>query len=1015
MSDLLDHDQFEKNLARWNLFYPEQAKIIGELESKKIRFFKNEREHENLESIEEGFFYHSRENPVEEAQKWFASLDLKAIDMIMVFGVGLGYYYDAAKEWLHQNPSHQLVFLENDLEVLKWLFQTDKGTEILHDKQVWLAWLDPGNRILDVISGLFLTKKHVFGSLELYQNKHPERTLEVKSKYAFYLSLRRGVTSEYSDFGRAFFINFFRNLTVLHESYLGNLLFEKFDQVPAIICGAGPSLAKNMEILKTLRDKAVIFAGGTAMNALNAGGILPHIGVGIDPNPAQFTRLIMNNAYEVPFLYRNRFLHEALNIVHGDHLFVTGSSGYDVSAWFEEKLGIAGMNVSEGCNVINFSLSLAHAMGCNPIILVGLDLAYTNMQSYAPGIIQHPLHERRKYFLTKTADEELVPKMDIHGQPVFTLWKWISESFWFTDFALNHIKTILINSTEGGIGFEGIVNMPLSESAERMLSKEFDIDGMVSAFIKQAKMPSGLSQESIRKAMEEMLESLKKAEIHCRSIAKAFQDAERALRLGQEIPPTIVPEETLQVLVEIEQESAYVYILRLFSDMFLEISMHDHQRLEYDESLLSEFELNLKRASLNVARYSFLADAARVTARTIEAVIKEEADKRVYSLTRPASELPAKERGEGKGIYLFENGVLKIEDPELDIHIEDKTFSGKTPEPVKNYYPEGAVLSEQYFDGDLLHGPSAYFAEKGALLSKTWYVKGKKEGKAFFYYEDGTLNSIRRYKDGQWHGMQEFFYSDGNVKSRMSYSSGLLDGEVRLYFPNGRLHRELAFALGKRIGFERVWSPLGSLLIEAEFDYDKPIGTARQWYENGNLAKEVVYQPGSADYTVREWDLSGQFISSPHIPQKGDYFDQVAMQSEKLTHALNDVVSQVKGMLPMVEVALPKEAKSRAVIELAEEVGGLEKEMAHLQEVSRKLLYETGLDPSNPEEAIWKSAASKRELEKEIEKMTESLQTGLLDMQQVLSSTLLNLNEKLTKMVPLPKEQPSSENPENKG
>lgn len=47
--------------------------------------------------------------------------------------------------------------------------------------------------------------------------------------------------------------------------------------VPAVLCGAGPSLADNLEPLKQLQHRAVIVAVGHAVKTLRAAGITPHV------------------------------------------------------------------------------------------------------------------------------------------------------------------------------------------------------------------------------------------------------------------------------------------------------------------------------------------------------------------------------------------------------------------------------------------------------------------------------------------------------------------------------------------------------------------------------------------------------------------------------------------------------------------------------------------------------------------------------------------------------------------
>lgn len=84
---------------------------------------------------------------------------------------------------------------------------------------------------------------------------------------------------------------------------------------------------------------------------------------------------------------------------------------------------------------MNFNLSIAKDLGCNPILVVGVDLAYSDNLSYAPGLVRHAIQDPKEAFLTKYSHEELLIKNDINGVPVNTLWKWVNESLWYAQFA----------------------------------------------------------------------------------------------------------------------------------------------------------------------------------------------------------------------------------------------------------------------------------------------------------------------------------------------------------------------------------------------------------------------------------------------------------------------------------------------------------------------------------------------------------------------------------------------------
>ena len=995
---MLSREEFDKNVNKWSLLYPLEAAKIAGLTCEDLQFFKTEKEDLNLKGIFHGeeVFFHSLMDPLGEAKTWFNTLDLKGMEVILVYGVGLGYFYEAAKDWLRQNPNHALVFIESQLPVIQRLFETERGKEMVHDQQVWIIPLEHKTFLEDLATN-FVLKSYIFSALPLYEKIFAVEVERLKTKYAFYLSLQAGITLEYSDHGRGFFSNFFRNAFSLPNAYLANKLFDKFQGVPAIICGAGPSLDKNVHQLEALSDRALIFAGGTAMNALNANGVIPHLGVGIDPNPAQFTRLIMNQAFEVPFLYRNRFLHEALEIIHGDHLYVTGSSGYDIAEWFEDKLGIQRNEVSEGYNVLNFSVSLAAAMGCNPIILVGVDLAYTNGQSYASGIVHHPLHNRKTFFRTKSQDEELVSHTDLEGKPTLTLWKWVSESLWFTQFARTHPNALLINATEGGIGFAAIPNMTLEE-VSKLLKKQYDIKGMLSAEIHKAEVPPTVNTENIRKIVKEMLESMKRSLEYSRIVYADFEEVEQKLKEGKEVPENFISEKGFQALASLEDEPSYISILKIFSESYMTKFTRDFQRLKYDESLLTDQELKLKRARLNSSRYKFLIDTAKVHIRLMEKVIFDEEESKKLMLFKDSKKREAEQKKpieyvQGE-IYSFKDGVITIRDKEMGLSIEEPFVPDEVEGISRKIHPGGALQIEQFFLNGRLHGPSRNYAESGQLLSEFWYVQGKIEGKGHTHYLSGAISSLERYKNGKREGIQEYYYPDGTLKTVLHYVGGVLEGEVKLYYPTGRLKRELHFKEGKRKGIEKIWNEVGTLIIEAEFDMDKGVGTARKWRPNGNISREVIFEPEFNKSVVREWDEYGNLLSVDDSTSS-DFFDQVAKHAGKLTESLETILKQIKKVAPMVEAASTKDPKKENIAEVYKELNRISEQMGHLHEINNKLSFESGVNPNNLEEAIWKTPTSRREVEKQVEIMTQDMVGEMTHIQSMMTETLGLLAKKL--------------------
>ena len=134
----------------------------------------------------------------------------------------------------------------------------------------------------------------------------PQKAKSFTDRIKYSLNRQAGLHTEFAVADSGVLSNYYKNILKLDGVHASRGLYEEFRNIPAIICGPGPSLDKNIDVLRTLGDRALIIAGGTGINALNAGGVIPHICVSIDPNTAQKTRIIASKSYDVPLLYRSR-------------------------------------------------------------------------------------------------------------------------------------------------------------------------------------------------------------------------------------------------------------------------------------------------------------------------------------------------------------------------------------------------------------------------------------------------------------------------------------------------------------------------------------------------------------------------------------------------------------------------------------------------------------------------------------------------------------------------------------
>lgn len=766
---------FQTNVMRWGLFCPEPARLLGDVPTNpKLA---------------------SHESPGE-AEVWFQGIQKKnpKMTILFVYGVGSGAHYKAIQSWLRENPIHAVVFFEDDLGVIRHLLESPVGTELIFDPQVWLQYYDEEltttKELGKLLTNFVMTSKRVVSATSHYKAVKSEIYHRLSKRVEHLLTGLDASTAEYVNGGGHYYRNFFKNLMHLPRAYLGDHFFGQFKGVPAIICGAGPSLEKNADVLRTLTDRALIFAGGTALNALNALDIKAHFGVGIDPNPVHVTRLMMNQEFEIPFFYRSRMNDAALEYVHGDRLFITGGGGHPAPNWFGKKLGLAQQALDEGNNVTNFSLAIAHAMGCNPIICVGIDLAYSESKPYPTGIPRHALHTSSHDFRSKNTEEELLTKKDIYDQPVLTLWKWVIESVWYSHFAHHHPELTLINATEGGIGFGLVPNRTLKEVAAEYLTQEYDFEQMIHEQIQKSALPS-VTLPKIKELCLEFKSYLEDSQARCETLLQKLAGKRDELEKGEYVE--VVTPDIQELINELQATEGYRQLLSVFDDAYLHVRQRVFFRLLIDKGAYEEKEWALRMANLMHRRYLFLQDTAKLAGGILSRVLDQTIDFAKEETIATQDSLPQSEAGE---------------------------------DVVVRKYPSGTIHSIQRFQNAHREGMQEYFYPNGARKSLIPYSQGKLQGDVQLFHPNGSLFRDIHFEQGKRHGFERRWSEFGMLLIEAKYIDDKPVEYSRQWHPNGNMAKEVLFDEKSAAIKTSLWGLNGNpIAIEKQRDYIDTVNT----------------------------------------------------------------------------------------------------------------------------------------------------------------------------------------------
>ncbi|MCE5316320.1 MAG: DUF115 domain-containing protein [Parachlamydia sp.] len=910
---------FQDNLERFSHMCAVAAVQIQDVDCSHLVFCQTEKGEQNLKRVggSKEVFYHSQQGAADEAEIWLNEACPLGTKVIFVYGIGLGYYYDALQEWLKRDPGRVIMFLEDDLAVIHCFLETERAARILRDTQVIIQYFPtPGERDWGKFRNQFAwcffamaSVSMLFEALKLYKEERFAMYQLISNQLRLNFEESKITKIEVIDAQATLYFNFYHNLAWIASSGFAERLIRKFREIPSIICGAGPSLSKQLPLLRTLEGRAIVVGSGSGLNVLNRHGIQPHFGAAIDPTTAQESRFMTNTAFELPIFYAHRFYCEAFTKIHSFRLFTTRGVGFGVQKWFDRELQLPSSDEISGSGIStsNFCEDIACALGNNPIILVGMDLAYTEAARYAAGVTAHPTDDRRQHKDLGKISEQTISAVSVDGKEVQTKWDWVQEAGYFTAFSQNHLDTTVINATEGGLRILEVPHLPLQEVVSRYLKHSYDLDNWIHAEMQQSIEP-GLTDEKVLAAMNKWSEKLQACQNLIDKMLKELESAK------DKITEPHLTGQYAFLQEELAKEDGYQFYLEELSSCFDAFAGLERKKLEYfPDQFSGERRLHIL-SHLESARCEFMKRYLEFHQLGIKDGIKayEERQRNLKEFALPPQErvrIPEV----ASSTYLFDNNRLIIKDEELDL--QEEFHPTRVPEDRKQpragyltsqegtwegeallFYPEGSLKSQLFYKQGKRHGPSTFYSREGRLLARSWFWDDKRIGQSHQYYLDGQLYSLLRYRNGSLDGPQAYYYPDGTLKTLMHFKEGILNGVVRLYYSTGRLKRELHYHAGQLHGKEQYLDETGRLLIEAEYQNGLPMGTSRVWHRNGQLAKEIVFYDNPLNFDLTMWDESGKQVRKQQsLPNKP--LDDMIKKSKELMESLeqaSEMIEKVK-------------------------------------------------------------------------------------------------------------------------
>jgi len=434
-------------------------------------------------------YAHSKYNPVREAEKFAQSLKFKKGSILVIFGFGLGYFVrEIIKSF---GPQNFIVIYEPDNAVFSKVVDSGLCDDIFQNERVY------------VISGGDYNALNSFFQITIDENVYMRcktfvtptyKELYIDEQVKFFKIIKKlmdinSVTRNTTwFFAESWMKNSYCNFENTLSSYS---LFDMrgiFEGKTAVVVSAGPSLKKNMALLKEIKGKIPIISVFVAAKVIMENGIIPDFIVSVDSNQAGMKEGIYD---KIPLIYIPSISKGFIDAHKGKHIIkVTNVNGLEAFVFSKYKYGNEFYTISGGGSVACDCAAIAASWGIKNIIFVGQDLAYTDNLLHVEGT-EHDIKD------IDELDRDMFEVPAVGGSTVLTDTVFMYYINWFEKFAsINKHRFNLIDATEGGALIKNTEVMTLREAIDKYCV-DADVDNVIKDFFDKGPVFSKEEKETI--------------------------------------------------------------------------------------------------------------------------------------------------------------------------------------------------------------------------------------------------------------------------------------------------------------------------------------------------------------------------------------------------------------------------------------------------------------------------------------------------------------------------------------
>jgi hypothetical protein len=461
---------------------------------------------------------HSLQDPLKQASRFIEGLQINPqVDAFAMIGMGMGYH--VAELIRRVPPERHVLVIESREDVFRAALESRDLSPILGRAGVrvfvgtdYVGFLDWLKTFLNESSADSLSVLRHMESYRLNPAFYGQITLEMEKA----VSRRRVELNTLVTFGPELESNVIRNLPFVVSAVGVERFRDAWKGRPAILAGAGPSLTQALPHLRAIQDRALIVVADTATKLVLREGIRPHFTALLDMTPK--TRKFFDGlkAEEAPALiFDPDACHETVRDYPGPR--VTFESIVPWTRWAAEIGGPKGF-MEKGISVVHTGFLFLRVCGADPIILVGVDLAFPGKTTHAEGV--------ELGWGTGEVTEDLEHQVrlpSVTGGQVLSV---VAFKTFVTVFEILIAQASfkVVNTTPAGALLRGAENLPIEEALRRYVGGGGEVREAMAARLADA---PALDRERFRAQGRRLLDSIRQVALDCGAALRRLKQMER--------------------------------------------------------------------------------------------------------------------------------------------------------------------------------------------------------------------------------------------------------------------------------------------------------------------------------------------------------------------------------------------------------------------------------------------------------------------------------------------------------